>query len=68
VASYEKGHEFLREPKPQECRVLLLTSLSLRDSAGWPRESLDDVFYTPDQNKKWGLSQTLTASLRSSGG
>ena len=36
LASYEKGHEFLRESKRQGCGVLLLTSLSLKDKARWP--------------------------------
>src|SRR6476620_10461979 len=52
LASYEKGHEFMRECKRQGCRVFLLTSLSL-EHANWPRESLDDIFFIPDQNKKW---------------
>jgi hypothetical protein len=52
LASYEKGSEFLREAKRQGCRVLLLTSHSLRD-AGWPRESIDDIFFIPDQDKRW---------------
>ena len=44
LASYHKGFEFLREAKRQGCRVLLVTSESLRD-AEWPRESLDDIFF-----------------------
>ena len=47
IASYEKGHEFLRECKRQGCRVLLLTSLSLRDEAVWPREEIDEIYYLP---------------------
>ena len=35
IASYHKGFEFLREAKRQGCRVLLVTSASLRD-ASWP--------------------------------
>jgi hypothetical protein len=37
IASYEKGHEFLRECKRQSCTVLLLTSESLMNVANWPR-------------------------------
>lgn len=44
VATYEKGHEFLRECKRQGCRVLLLTLDKLKD-AGWPRDSIDECFY-----------------------
>src|SRR5205809_334535 len=52
LASYEKGAEFMRECKRQGCRVLLLTSQSI-EHANWPRESIDDIFLIPDQNKKW---------------
>ena len=38
LASYEKGHEFLRECKRQNCTVVLVTSLSLQDKAQWPRQ------------------------------
>ncbi|MBV8816718.1 MAG: ATPase [Acidobacteriaceae bacterium] len=61
IASYEKGHEFLRECKRQGVRVFLLTSLSLRDEAQWPRESLEDIFYMPDQDKAWNRSDTILA-------
>ncbi len=59
LASYEKGHEFLREAKRQGCRVFLVTSLSLKDTAAWPREALDDIFYMQDDEKKWDRSGTL---------
>lgn len=61
LASYEKGHEFLRECKRQGCTVLLLTSESLMNVANWPRECIDDVFYMPDVNKKWNLQHSLLA-------
>jgi biotin carboxylase len=47
VTSYEKGQEFMRECKRQGCRVFLITVQSLED-ANWPRESLDDIFYMPN--------------------
>ena len=50
LASFHKGHEFIREAKAQGWRVYLLTSQSLKD-AEWPRESLDDIFYMPDVDK-----------------
>ena len=40
IATYLKGHEFLRECKRQGCRVFLLTEEKLRE-ADWPRESID---------------------------
>ena len=52
IASYEKGQEFLRECKRQGCRVLLLTSVSLKDAAHWPLESIDEIFYMPDEDHK----------------
>ena len=44
IATYLKGHDFLRECKRQGCRVLLLTEEKLRD-ADWPRESVDAFYY-----------------------
>lgn len=61
LASYDKGHDFLRECKRQGCTVLLLTSLSLQHKAHWPMDSIDEVFYMPDDNHHWDLPQTLNA-------
>lgn len=58
LASYEKGAEFLRECRRQECRVILLTSESIKD-ADWPRESIDEIFLIPDDNKKWQLEDVI---------
>jgi hypothetical protein len=44
IATYEKGQEFLKECKRRGCRVLLLTTESLRDG-GWPRDAIDETFY-----------------------
>ena len=46
VSSYEKGQEFLRACKSMGCTVLLLTVEKLRE-ADWPRESIDEMFFTP---------------------
>ena len=48
ITTYEKGQEFMRECKRQGCRVILLTAEKLRD-ADWPRDSLDDTFYLPQE-------------------
>ena len=48
ITTYEKGQEFMRECKRSGCRVLLLTAEKLRD-ADWPRESLDDTYYLPEE-------------------
>lgn len=48
ITTYEKGQEFMRECKRQGCRVILLTAEKLRN-ANWPRESLDETFYLPEE-------------------
>jgi len=48
ITTYEKGQEFMRECKRARCRVLLLTAEKLRN-ADWPRESLDDTYYLPEE-------------------
>lgn len=58
LASYEKGAEFMRECKRQGCRVFLVTSQSIAN-ADWPRESLDDVFLIPDNEKKWNRNDVI---------
>ena len=44
IATYLKGHEFLKECRRQGCRVLLLTDESLKD-ADWPRDAIDAFYY-----------------------
>jgi biotin carboxylase len=61
IASYEKGHDFLREAKRLGCRVLLLTSHSIKESAKWPMDSIDEIFFMPDYKKQWDRQQTLNA-------
>lgn len=58
IASFHKGEEFIRECKRQGCRVLLMTSQSIADAA-WPRESLDEIFLVPDNNKKWAIDDLI---------
>jgi biotin carboxylase len=48
ITTYEKGQEFMRECKRQGCRVILLTAEKLR-AADWPKESLDETFYLPEE-------------------
>jgi hypothetical protein len=59
LASYEKGHEFLRQAKRQSWTVLLLTSLSLKDTARWPVDSIDEIFYAPDDNHEWNRADII---------
>jgi biotin carboxylase len=58
LASYHKGFEFLRELRRQGCRVLLVTSKSL-EHAEWPRDSIDEMLYIPDEGKQWKAEDTL---------
>jgi hypothetical protein len=61
IASYEKGHEFLRQCKRSGARVFLLTSLSLQGKAEWPTDSIDEIFYMPDTDHTWNREHTLFA-------
>ncbi len=61
LASYEKGHDFLQQAKRQGCRVLLLTSLGLRDSHHFPTDAIDEIFYMPDVDGAWNREHTLNA-------
>ena len=58
ISSYEKGHDFMRECKEQGCRVLLLTSESLKD-VYWPKDSIDEFFYIRDINKAWDMKDVI---------
>jgi len=61
VASYEKGHDFLRAARRQGASVVLLTSLKLKETAHWPMESIDEVFYMPDNNHEWNRMDTMNS-------
>jgi biotin carboxylase len=58
LASYHKGHAFIREAHRLGCRVLLVVSESLRD-ADWPRECVAEMFYMPDVDKQWKMEDLL---------
>jgi biotin carboxylase len=58
LASYFKGLDFIGECRRQGCRVLLLTSHSLRDEE-WPRQNIDQIFYMPDVEKKWKIEDVM---------
>jgi len=48
----------MRECKEQGCRVLLLTSESLKDGH-WPNDSIDEFFYIHDRNKEWDMKDVI---------
>ena len=64
VSSYEKGQEFLRTCKEIGCRVLLLTVEKLRN-ADWPRESIDEMFFMPEELPVQGLINAVSFAARS---
>jgi biotin carboxylase len=64
VSSYEKGQEFLRTCKAMGCRVLLLTAEKLRN-ANWPRESIDEMFYMPEEFPAADLIKAVSYTARS---
>jgi len=64
ISSYEKGQEFLRTCKAMGCRVLLLTVEKLRD-AHWPRESIDEIFFMPEELPLEHLIFTVSYMARS---
>jgi biotin carboxylase len=53
LASYEKGHDFLRECKRQGWNVVLVTSESIREKARWPMDAIDEIFYLPEDGNHW---------------
>jgi biotin carboxylase len=64
VSSYEKGQEFLRTCKSIGCRVLLLTVEKLRN-ADWPRESIDEIFFMPEELPTQELINAVSFAARS---
>src|SRR5208337_3382092 len=64
VSSYEKGQEFLRACKAMGCTVYLLTLEKLR-KANWPRESIDEMFFMPDELPLKDLLHAVSYAARS---
>lgn len=60
IASYFKGNRFIEAAKANGWRVLLLTSFSIKDES-WPWESIDEVYYIPDDKHKWHMPDVLKA-------
>lgn len=61
LASYEKGHAFIRQCHRQGARVILITSLSLRETARWPLECIAEIFYMPDREGEWDRTTLLNS-------
>ncbi len=63
LTSYEKGQDFLRTCKELGCRVLLLTLEKFRDGS-WPRESVDEFFYMPEELPVQAIINTVSYLAR----
>lgn len=63
ITSYEKGQEFLRTCKNLGCRVLLLTVEKLREG-NWPRESVDELFFMPEELPLQAIINTVSYLAR----
>ncbi|MDT5261066.1 MAG: hypothetical protein QOC61_70 [Acidobacteriota bacterium] len=63
LVSFEKGQEFMRECKRQGCRVLVVTMEKLRD-ADWPRESVDEFFFMPEDFALDALTRAVSYIAR----
>jgi biotin carboxylase len=64
VSSYEKGQDFLRACKAMGCAVYLLTVEKLRH-ASWPRESIDEMFFMPEELPIRDLLHAVSYAARS---
>jgi biotin carboxylase len=63
ITSYEKGQEFMRACKEQGARVLLVTEEKLKN-ADWPREAIEETFYTPPDISTKDLIYAVSYSAR----
>lgn len=59
LSCIEKGHEFLRSAKRCGAKVVFVTSESLKHTARWPTESIDEIFYMPDVETHWNMADTI---------
>jgi len=64
LASYEKGHEFLRECRRLGAYVMLLTVERLKD-APWPHDSIDELLLMPRMTDRLEVINTVTWLARS---
>jgi biotin carboxylase len=63
IASYEKGHDFMRQCAAMGIGCTLLTLDTLRD-ADWPRESLEDLATMPSGLSREQLLNTVSWMAR----
>ena len=63
ITTFEKGQEFMRECKRNGWAVLLMTVEKLKD-APWPRESLDETYYIPEDLPLDGIIHAVSYMAR----
>ncbi|HYP39303.1 MAG TPA: ATPase, partial [Chloroflexia bacterium] len=63
LASYVKGHEFMRECKRQGCHVILLT-IEKHAQADWPHESIDELLTLPDLADRQSVIGAVSRRMR----
>ncbi len=63
MASYEKGHEFIRQCAEMGVRCTLLTLDKLRD-ADWPRDALEDIATMPPGLSREQILNTVSWMVR----
>ena len=63
LASYFKGHEFMRTCKRLGAQVVLVTREKLA-SAEWPREVIEEVFYMPELAKQPDITHAVSYLAR----
>ena len=59
LASYFKGHDFIRECHRLGARVLFVTREALRD-LDWPRDSIDELLLMPDLTNRDNMSNGVS--------
>jgi biotin carboxylase len=64
MASFEKGHSFIRECKAQGCYVIFLTADRLRDAA-WPRDCIDEFHTLPSLQDRAEVIRVTSYAARS---
>jgi biotin carboxylase len=63
IASYEKGHDFLRQCAEMGVKPTLLTLDNLRDAA-WPREAIDELITMPPGLTREQILNTVSYMAR----
>jgi biotin carboxylase len=58
ITGYFKGGQFMRAAKALGCRVLLITAKKLEHKE-WPRESIDEIFYVPQDSEHWNMEEVV---------